>query len=542
MNSNTIPSVIRTVAIYQRVSTEDQKKEGYSLENQREANLAFVKMKFGPDVSVCEYADSESGATAERKDFIRLLDDCEKGKINALVIWRIDRFMRNVSVALGILSDLSKHKDFRVYSVTEGQMDMTDPNSKFISTIHLSIAEMERDRLIQRVMPGMKRGAQRGHYQGTRHVIYGARYNKPVKQLEWIPEEVKVIQIVFEKVAKGQSVHMVARYLHEQGYRNRKGEPIGKALLCRIVKREIYKDGFYRWNDQVSEKPILKPIVDAAVWEQANQVVTSNRWSPEAYDKRSLRDDSPYVLQGVLKCRHCGGNLIGHSSKEVRYYVCAKKANAPGACPGQYVKAEVVERMAHDILKEAVENEVMVEGLKLRVQKNISERNPQILASIRFAERELKELDAKHRKLLELHYSTAISLEQFKEENNRILEQQQTTQRSLDQLRSRQQHLVLQSSQTQKVFEALKDFNRIYDRLNFKARKNVFNWAFRFIHAKRLRKHKPVFKLDRFELVSPLDVLLNKEKWTNNQNTLEKQPKLEIVRPLDTLLSLTAAR
>src|ERR1017187_724744 len=166
--------LLRTVAIYLRVATEDQAREGFSLGNQDESNRAYIRQKFGAAVEIAVYQDIESGYSVERKNYLRLLEDCRQRKIDAVVVWRLDRFTRNTSAGLAALSDLTVRLGLPVYSVTEGQIDFNDPNNKLMNTFLVGMAEFERNRIQQRVMPGMKKGARIGHYQGTRFVILGA--------------------------------------------------------------------------------------------------------------------------------------------------------------------------------------------------------------------------------------------------------------------------------------------------------------------------------------------------------------------------------
>lgn len=507
--------IIRCVGLYLRVSTEDQAREGYSLENQQEADRAFAKLKFGPDVHIEIYSDVESGYSIRRANYMRLLKDCQSGKIHCVVCWRIDRFTRNTSAGIADLADLTVNIGIPVWSVMEGLVDFKDPNNKLQTTMLLAMAEHERNRLIQRTMPGMKRGALSGHYQGTRYVILGAGYDKANKKLYWVDSEVKLIQILFERVANGESVHSVTKYLYRQGYRDRKGGPLTTSLLCKVIKRPIYYDGYYRWNGIESEKPILEPIVDQATWEKANRNVAAFRWKGSGPKKGSPRDDSLYCLQGALKCRRCGSNMVGHSARlGIRYYVCSKQASrTSAACAGQWIKAEPVEAQALNILRTAISNPYIVGMAKEEIRNSIRERNPEIQTAIRVGEKQLRELESNHRKLLDLRYKDAVSTDQFKIENDRIRQEQEVVQRSLEQLKTQLFRLQHQNENLSKIFGILENFDKLYDKLDPKSKKNLYSCVFRFAHAKCLGRRKPKY-IDNFELTEPFDALHDRKKWT----------------------------
>src|SRR5690242_14378369 len=97
----------QTIAVYLRVSTEDQAREGFSLSNQDESNRAYIAHRFGTQTKIVIYKDIESGFSVERKDYLRLLEDCRQRKLDAVVVWRLDRFTRNTSAGLAALSELT---------------------------------------------------------------------------------------------------------------------------------------------------------------------------------------------------------------------------------------------------------------------------------------------------------------------------------------------------------------------------------------------------------------------------------------------------
>jgi len=360
-----------------------------------------------------------------------------------------------------------------------------------------------------------------------------------MKRLEWVDSEVKVIKIFFARVANGESVHSAARYLHQQGYRNRNGKAFDKAFLYKIIRRQIYCDGIYRWNGIESEKPIIEPFIDLATWEKANRVIASVR-SPATGKKRiSSRDDSPYVLQGVLKCKRCGGKMMGHVARlGVRYYVCATYASkTKEACLGQWIKAEPIEEEARDILKITVSDRYILELSKQQIRQAMAERNPDLLKGIRLAEKQIREIEAHTKKLLDLHYRDAVNLEQFKEENSRLLQEKSVILKSQEQLQCRLDLLQNQSANVEKIFGILENFDTIYGKLDNRAKKNLYNCVFLFAHATACRGQPT--KLGDYELNEAFKVLLRlREQWTKNQQNLSKiQEEVSSIRS-----SPTAAR
>lgn len=535
----------QTIAVYLRVSTEDQAREGFSLSNQEESNRSYIAHRFGANARVAIYKDVESGFSVERKDYLRLLEDCRQRKLDAVVVWRLDRFTRNTSAGLAALSELTVQYNIPVFSVSEGKIDFNDPNNKLLNTFLVGMAEFERNRIQQRVMPGMKKGAQMGHYQGTRYVFYGATYDKPMQRLEWVKKEVRILRILFERMASGQSITKTAEYLHEQGYRDREGKPFNKPFLYKTIRREIYTDGYYRWNGIVSEKPILEPVIDRVTWEKANSTIRINkaRMDP-SMGRGSRRDESPYILQGTLKCRRCGANMHGHLVSGFRYYYCSNYLyRTKRVCKGQWVKAEPIETKAREILKAALSNPDFLKAARAHLTRMISERNPEMLSAIRLQERQLREFDDQHSKLLDLYYKNGLSAEQFKSENERINAQQKVVQTSLDQLRAKLEVLKTHSSQVQRIFRVMEKFDLIYDKAAPKTKKNFYSWVFQYIKAKKVGKFRPVsFKIDQFELLYPFKLLAQNLNKQGGEFKSKNQSKLEVAGPLGFLSFPMAVR
>jgi hypothetical protein len=394
-------------------------------------------------------------------------------------------------------------------------------------------------------MPGMKKGAQLGHYQGTRYVFYGATYNKPMQRLEWVKNEVKILRILFRHIASGHSVTETAEYLHAQGYRDRDGKPFAKPFLYKAIRREIYTDGFYRWNGIVSEKPIVEPIIDRVTWEKANTTIRLNkaRMSPEL-GRPSRRDDSPYILQGVLKCRFCGANMHGHLQKGVRYYYCSTYMyKTRRVCKGQWVKAEPIEEKAREILKTALSNQDFLTAARSHLAKMISERNPEMLSAIRLQERQLRELGDQHKKLLDLYYKNGLTVDQFKTENDRIVAEQKVVQSSLEQMRNKLELAKSQSGQVQRIFRVMQNFDAIYDQASPKMKKNFYSWVFQYIKAKKVGKYRPVsFVIDKFNLLYPFKLLAQETKKRGGEIKSKNQEKMEVPGPLGILSFPMAVR
>jgi site-specific DNA recombinase len=221
-------------AIYIRVSTEDQAKEGYSLEVQREHLESFAKRE-GLEIFKLYQDDGISGYSTERPALKELLGDAKDKKFDLVLVYKIDRFSRNLKDLLNLVDELSScGVGFK--SATE-PFDTTTSSGKLMFQHLGSFAEFERNRIAEGVFPGMVKGVQQGNWQGARYGPYGYNYNKERKLLETNEEEAKVIKLIYTMFLYDKSIRGITEYLTRKGYRNRKGnifttKLIGDILYC----------------------------------------------------------------------------------------------------------------------------------------------------------------------------------------------------------------------------------------------------------------------------------------------------------------------
>lgn len=148
-------------AAYVRVSSEEQ-VDNFSIDAQKRAIQTWVVAR-GDGVLVKVYADEgKSGRTAERPGFLRMRRDARKGKFDALVVHKFDRFARNRTDALAIKSLLRYDYGIKVFSVTEPSEDSDGPIGALIEGIMESVADWYSRNLGTEVAKGKKERGNQG--------------------------------------------------------------------------------------------------------------------------------------------------------------------------------------------------------------------------------------------------------------------------------------------------------------------------------------------------------------------------------------------
>ena len=143
--------LIIRVALYIRVSSDEQAKHGYSLSSQKERLEEFSKEKF---YKIVDYYIDE-GKTArtklsKRKELLRLLEDVKLGLIDHIVFWRLDRYFRNVADYYKVQEILDEHGV--TWECSDEEYDTTTSNGRLYLNIKLSIAQNESDQTSDRII------------------------------------------------------------------------------------------------------------------------------------------------------------------------------------------------------------------------------------------------------------------------------------------------------------------------------------------------------------------------------------------------------
>ena len=179
-----------TAALYHRVSTVDQNPDAA-----REELKAAAK-RYGLTVKLC-IEETGSGANNNRPGLARVLEAARRGQVDAVMVWKLDRFGRS---ALDLLTNL-RHLDnagVRFIAITQG-IDIrpgSDAMSRLLLTMLSAVAEFERDLIVDRTRLGLERAKRRGQRLGR----------PPVAQPP--ASDVRALK------AKGQSWADVAKQLH----------------------------------------------------------------------------------------------------------------------------------------------------------------------------------------------------------------------------------------------------------------------------------------------------------------------------------------
>lgn len=225
----------KRVAIYIRVSTLDQAREGYSLSAQRKALTRWAK-EHGYEI-IGYYADEGiSGKDIKhRPDMQRLLEDVAASKVDIIIVWALSRFTRSVADLYNMWNILNKH-NCGIISFTEA-FDTTTIMGRAMMGMLAIFAQMEVEQTAERVRAAAAERASQG--KRTCNEVLG--YDLEGKDNFKInPNEAERVRYIFTKYIEHHSLSAVAELCRLRGYTGKRGRPQTAESIRKILTRPIY--------------------------------------------------------------------------------------------------------------------------------------------------------------------------------------------------------------------------------------------------------------------------------------------------------------
>ncbi len=315
-------------AIYCRVSTEDQEKEGTSLQTQLEACRNYCRDK-GYDVSY-RFSEVHSGLTLDRPKLNELRELIRNEQIDVVVVYCLDRLSRDPTHGVILTQELEKH-GVRLEAVIE-DVDNSELG-KLISYIRGFASKLEAEKIRERTMRGKKAKAEQGRMPGGGSRLYGYNYIRAVHENGGRrvidKDEAKWVQQMFEwLVYHGLSTTAITHRLRELSVPRPSGNGYWiKSTVQGILRNVAYTGKTYAFTATCSEpryrtKPdtkqrltgrIAKPkeewieipgatpaIISQELFDAAQKQLQINRKKAKRNIKRK------YLLHGHVYCRQCG--------------------------------------------------------------------------------------------------------------------------------------------------------------------------------------------------------------------------------------------
>ncbi|MGE6696356.1 recombinase family protein [Hyphomonas sp. NPDC076900] len=335
-------------AVYTRKSTEEGlEMEFNSLDAQREACEAYIaSQKAEGWVLYPESYDDGgfSGGTLDRPALKRLLADIEDGRIDVVVVYKIDRLSRSL-MDFAKLVEVFDRGGVTFVSVTQS-FNTTTSMGRLTLNILLSFAQFEREVIGERIRDKIAASRKRGMWMGG-FVPLG--YEVRDRKLVINDAEAATVRMIFERFVEVGSATALARALAAEGVRTRRGRLVDKGFLYKLLNNRVYiGDAVHKGTAYPGEH---EAIISRALWDKVHGIL---RESPRVRAGRT-RATTPALLKGLIFGPTGCAMTPTHTrrgDKLYRYYVSQSVLKrGADACPVGRVPAAEIEGAVVDQLR-----------------------------------------------------------------------------------------------------------------------------------------------------------------------------------------------
>ncbi|NLV86684.1 MAG: recombinase family protein [Clostridiales bacterium] len=374
------------VAIYSRKSKFTGK--GESIENQIELCRRYIAAQYGERIAeeAVVYEDEGfSGGNMERPMFKKMMADARREAISAIVVYRLDRISRNIGDFAKLIEELEE-LGISFVSIKE-QFDTSSPLGRAMMYIASVFSQLERETIAERIRDNMQELAKTGRWLGgvcptgyeseavSKMTVEGKM--KKVCKLKIIPEEARLVRLIFKKFLETNSLTKTDAYLLQNGYLSKNGIPFSRFTIKGILKNPTYmiadedafrylsenkadvfsdktefdgKRGVIAYNRTIQkvgkanrERPMNEWIVALGAheglisgkqWVKVQKLLEQN--SSKAYRKPK---SNTALLSGILFCEKCGDYMrpkltkrLNKQGEQVYTYLCQTKDRGGRQC------------------------------------------------------------------------------------------------------------------------------------------------------------------------------------------------------------------
>jgi site-specific DNA recombinase len=422
--------------IYVRVSTEEQAQEGFSIRAQEEKLKSFAQIK---DWSIYKIYMDEGISGKNIKDrpaVCELLEDVEKGYVENVLVYKIDRLTRCTADLISMV-DLFNNNGCAFNSLMESIDTQTASGRMFLKIIGI-FAEFERENIIERSKLGRERKIKEGYSLCSWTVSYG--YDRPNGQkVQTINEqEAEIVRDIFDMyVNQGLSITEIARRLNIQKAPIKSGVTWAQAKVRQTLLNCNYI-GHVRHHVRDKEKSytvegLHEPIISQELFEAAQSLLEKNRKvSPKK------KPNVEKYFSGFLVCAGCGHKLGAYNSKNSNGYLSMgyRCVNRPlRTCDRGSIAHDKVEIAFRDYI-EQIANFDVADEIK---QAEFEKKKQSNLTLITSYEKKHNQLEEKEREALTLYVSNEIGFNDYREIKKRVETDKQLVRVELERLNNIQE-------------------------------------------------------------------------------------------------------
>jgi len=258
-------------ALYTRVSTDDQAREGFSLQAQKERLEDYCEAQ-GWEVMGHYIDDGHSGRNIRRPAYQRMME--ERDRWDTILVLKMDRIHRNSKNFMIMMERLEQWG--KGFTSMQESLDTSTAVGRFVVDIIQRIAQLESEQIGERTYMGMRQKAESGNGMLGFEPPFGYRLEDGILVQE--PEESQVVAGIFQSYLSRTTMDMISRGLNGESVLTRRNNHWTVHSVSRILHNPVYA-GFMRW-DGLLIKGGHQPIIELETYDRVQQLIASRIKNP----------------------------------------------------------------------------------------------------------------------------------------------------------------------------------------------------------------------------------------------------------------------
>ena len=397
--------------LYTRVSSDEQKKTGFSLDYQEKQGREYAQ-KNGLNI-VKIFSESYTAKKPGRPQFNEMMSYVQKHKVEHLIFLKSDRASRN-GVDSAALVYMAERDIYNIHLIQDCIClnRRSRPTDFLVFEMNNIIANFYPRNLSVDVTTKLLEKAEQGYYPERPPIGYMRKPNLKKAYLQINPEKAPFIKRTFELYSTGNySYQSLAKQLREEGFLISPSTKCGKSNVEDILNNPIYMGDFvFKGKRYYNAKH--EPIISRELYSACQKIIE------ERTGARTTKYD--FTFSNLLKCSKCGCYLVAElKKKKYVYYHCT--GNRGGTCKSKsYIREEKIEKAVLETFKKFHLDENTLPLAKRAFINQLKEQNGYVEERIESLDSEIAKVKKRSEKLFELLLDGKVSNEIFEKKTAEI--------------------------------------------------------------------------------------------------------------------------
>lgn len=308
-----------------------------------------------------------SGTNDDREEFQEMLKEADKGKVDYVIIHKLDRFARNRYDSAIVRKRLADH-GIKLISVLE-HFDEDSPEDVILMSVLEGMAEYYSKNLSREVKKGMYRNVEKGKYNGG-FLPYGYESDKENHMIVINEYEASIVRDVYNMYLDNYGYVAISKELNKRGLKTKRGNAWTADTVNKLLRNEKYKGVYSHGKTHVTRYGGHQKVTKNKEWKSENTypvIIDEITWNAAHAKRQQMKPrvgvKERYLLVGYAKCAKCSRNYIGSSTTNFvhnqcyryRFYTCS--GHNRKKCDAKIIRADLLEDIVIDYIEEVFFNE-----------------------------------------------------------------------------------------------------------------------------------------------------------------------------------------